>query len=85
MYTYYKAEGLDFLGFPCVVYFRTKHPVRSAKALAERLYCGETGHAITHVHAPRLSYALAYAWHTLRGRHTTAEEWTADAISTVTV
>lgn len=85
MYTYYKAEGYDFCGFPCVVYFRTKHAVHSAKALAARLYCEDTGNTITKVYAPRLRYALAYWWHTLRGRHTTAERWCADLVSTVTV
>jgi len=85
MYTYYKAEGYDCCGFPCVVYFRTKHAVRSVKALAARLYCGETSNTIAKVYAPRLRYMLAYAWHSMRGRHTTAEDWCADPVSTVTV
>ena len=85
MYSYYKAEGYDFCGFSCTIYFRSKRPIRSAKALAERLYCEETGNAVSKVYAPRLSYVLAYAWHTLRGRHTTPEEWCADAVSTVSL
>lgn len=82
---YCKAEGYDCCGFPCVVYFRTKRAVHSAKALAARLYCEETGNAIAKVYAPRLRYMLAYAWHSMRGRHTTAEDWCADPVSTVTV
>ena len=82
---YYKAEGYDCCGFPCVVYVRSKDAIHSAKTLAHRLYCEDTGNAIVRVHAPRTVYALAYAWHTMRGRHTTAEDWYADTVSTVVV
>lgn len=85
MYYYCKAEGYDFCGFNCVVYFRTKNAVHSVKELARRLYCEDTGNAISRVYAPRARYALAYWWHTVRGRHTTAEDWCADPVSTVTV
>lgn len=82
---YYKAEGYDCCGFPCVIYARSKDAIHSAKSLARRLYCEETGNAIAKVYAPRLRYMLAYAWHSMRGRHTTAEDWCADPVSTVTV
>ena len=84
-YTYYKAEGFDRTGFPCAVYFRTKRPVRSAKALTNRLYCDETGNIITHVYSPRLRYVIAYAWYTLKGRNVAPEDWCADAVSTITL
>ena len=82
---YYKAEGYDFLGFPCVVYLRTQSPVRNAKELSKRLYCEETGHCITRVHQPRLSYTIAYLWYTLCGKHSTAEDWSAEATRAVSV
>ena len=85
MYTYYKAEGYDCCGFSCVIYCRTKTPIRGAQDLARRLYCAETGNAIAKVYAPRLRYALAYAWHKMRHRGTTAENWRGECISAISL
>lgn len=82
---YFKAEGYDCCGFPCVVYIRSKIPFHSTKVVEKYLYCEETNNSITTIHAPRLTYLLAYLYYTMKGKHTTPEEWDADPVSTVTI
>lgn len=82
---YFKAEGYDCCGFPYVVYIRSKIPFRSNKMVEEYLYCKETNNSIAMIHAPRLIYLFAYLYYTMKGKHTTPEEWSADPISTVTI
>lgn len=82
---YFKAEGYDCCDFPCVVYIRSNIPFHSSKVVEKYLYCKETGNSITAIHAPRLAYMFAYLYYTIKGKHTTPEEWSADPISTITI
>jgi len=82
---YFKAEGYDCCNSPCVVYIRSNIPFHSSRVVEKYLYCKETGNSITAIHAPRLAYVFAYLYYTIKGKHTTPEEWSADLISTVTI
>lgn len=82
---YFKAKGYDCCGLPCTVYIRSKIPFHSRETVEKYLYCKETGNSIATIHAPRLAYMFAYFYYTIKGKHTTPEEWSAEPISTVTI